>query len=363
MRSRRHAGPWLLAAGMLLLAGCASSDSGGTGATGGDEAAGKPAPKKESSGWFGWMPSLSSLNPFAGKEATPEAKAAAEADHAKTVAAEAAKPFTPARLAADMDALAKAVEAEKEFHRSNKDPLDAADAAKADALRKAVDAAREKVARTLNAPGGPGKQPAPLADTAAPPRAKPAKPADKDAVRKPDARNLAAAKDELTKAVEAEKEFRRTRKSPPDPADAAKADALRKAVDAAREKVARALNAPGATEPKAAPAVVRSPADAKPLPPAPANLTASLPAIPEARPQPVAKPPLAFRLSEWISDEKAHQAWREKHMAKITEAPVVREKTQEKLRTTVISRYVLNEKTGELEKVEVPAETPAAPTK
>ena len=100
----------------------------------------------------------------------------------------------------------------------------------------------------------------------------------------------------------------------------------------------------------------------QPTPPS-GNLTASLPAIPDAKTPAVAKPPLAFRLSEWISDEKAHQAWRDKHLAKLTEAPVIREKEQAKLRATVISRYVLNEKTGVLEKLETTIEAPAEPAK
>ena len=429
MKACGHLGLWLTAASMLVLAGCKSTDTAGAGSPS-EGSSGGSAPKKETSSWFSWVPSLSSLNPFASKETSADkadaptgakagattgkndpskepttaahkqpAKSAADLQRAKEIAAEAAQPFAPARLAADMDALAKAVQAEKSFHQDNKPPLDASDAEKARKLRGAVDAAREKVARTLNAPGGPNHTPETTANgAAAGPKgtstdlgknAKAGKPSkltaqsDAKSVVKSDeklsaAQRIKAQENAVAKAVSAEKSFDQAlrarhaakgdkeMKEPLSAADAPDQRKLREAIEAARRQLAQTV---AGTDPKpltkdGAPGVVSGlSGNAKALPTNAGNLTANLPDIADPKAPAAAKPPLAFRLSEWISDERAHQAWREKHLAKINEAPIVREKVQEKLRTTVISRYVLNEKTGLIEKVEVPAEPPAAAAK
>lgn len=51
-----------------------------------------------------------------------------------------------------------------------------------------------------------------------------------------------------------------------------------------------------------------------------ATTTASLPAIPEASAPAAAKTPTALHLSDWLLDDKTHQAWREKHLSKLAEA-------------------------------------------
>jgi hypothetical protein len=50
-----------------------------------------------------------------------------------------------------------------------------------------------------------------------------------------------------------------------------------------------------------------------------APTTASLPAIPDASAPAAAKTPTALHLSDWILNDKTHQAWREKHLSKLAE--------------------------------------------
>ncbi len=51
-----------------------------------------------------------------------------------------------------------------------------------------------------------------------------------------------------------------------------------------------------------------------------APTTASLPAIPDASAPAAAKTPTALHLSDWLLDDKTHQAWREKHLSKLSES-------------------------------------------
>ncbi len=394
MKARGILPVWLLAAGMIMLVGCKSAESTGTAA---EDSPSPAATKKESSGWFTWMPSWSSLNPFSSKEESPPKSAtdstpaggknsseSKKSSSKKTAVYEPVVPYSAQRLEADMTALAVAVEAEKAFQKKHDGPLDEADSAKARQLRDAVDAGREKVSRTLSSPGGPSYQPsaAPAAAEKIPPAkqattksAKPTKADEKPAAQttlRPQVSNPQAA---LTRAVAAEKSFDQALRQRLGiaagkdlqglltPAEITERNKLHAAVEAARGRLAQSLKETKFADADAAPGVIKGlNGNGQPTPPS-GNLTASLPAIPDAKTPAVAKPPLAFRLSEWISDEKAHQAWRDKHLAKLTEAPVIREKEQAKLRATVISRYVLNEKTGVLEKVETTIEAPAEPAK
>ena len=397
MKTRGTLSVWLIAAGLIMLTGCKSAESNGNG-SGTEDSTSPTAVKKESPGWFSWMPSWSSLNPFSSKEESSVKPAASNTSAAdkhsdegskkglrpKAAAFEPIVPYSSQRLESAMTALAMAVEAEKAFQKKHSGPLDEADTAKARQLREDVDAAREKVSRTLSSPGGPSYQPSaqPAAPEKNPPASpgetksgKPIKKGDKnDAKRGPSQADLNP-QATLAKATDAEKSFdqtlRRRLGAAADkdlqglltPSDIAERNWLHAAVEDARRRVASALTDSKHTAPDAAPSVIKGlSGDGQPTA-ASSILTATLPAIPDAKTPAVAKPPLAFRLSEWISDEKAHQAWRDKHLAKLTEAPVVREKEQEKLRTTVISRYVLNEKTGALEKIETTVALPAEPAK
>jgi hypothetical protein len=63
--------------------------------------------------------------------------------------------------------------------------------------------------------------------------------------------------------------------------------------------------------------------------------------------------PLPFRLSEWISDEQAHKAWRDKQVEKLSDEARHRLEQQQKLHGT-ITRFKINEQTGEIEKVAEP---------
>ena len=65
--------------------------------------------------------------------------------------------------------------------------------------------------------------------------------------------------------------------------------------------------------------------------------------------------PLPFRLSEWISDEQAHKAWRDKQVEKLSDEARHRLEQQQKLHGT-IARFKINEQTGEIEKVAEPTE-------
>ncbi len=60
--------------------------------------------------------------------------------------------------------------------------------------------------------------------------------------------------------------------------------------------------------------------------------------------------PLPFRLSEWISDEQAHKAWREKQVEKLSDEARNRLEQQQKIHGA-IARFKINEQTGEIEKV------------
>ena len=60
--------------------------------------------------------------------------------------------------------------------------------------------------------------------------------------------------------------------------------------------------------------------------------------------------PLPFRLSEWISDEQSHKAWRDKQVEKLSDEARHRLEQQQKLHGT-IARFKINEQTGEIEKV------------
>jgi len=64
---------------------------------------------------------------------------------------------------------------------------------------------------------------------------------------------------------------------------------------------------------------IKGPNDAQPMD-ASGKATASLPTIPEAGATAPAKTPTALHLSDWFLDAKAHQAWREKQLAKLAEA-------------------------------------------
>ncbi len=60
--------------------------------------------------------------------------------------------------------------------------------------------------------------------------------------------------------------------------------------------------------------------------------------------------PLPFRLSEWISDEQAHKAWRDKQVEKLSDEARNRLEQQQKIHGA-IARFKINEQTGEIEKV------------
>ena len=89
------------------------------------------------------------------------------------------------------------------------------------------------------------------------------------------------------------------------------------------------------------------------------GVSANLPdaGAPTAR-QPSLKTPLTLRLSDWIADDAAHQAWRQKHLEKLGQTDTA--KAEEPKPTpapevATLTRYVFNPKTGEMEKVEAPA--------
>ena len=88
------------------------------------------------------------------------------------------------------------------------------------------------------------------------------------------------------------------------------------------------------------------------------GVSADLPdaGAPTAR-QPALKSPLTLRLGDWITDDAAHQAWRQKHLEKLTQPapPKVEEpRPPPAPKVTTLTRYVFNPKTGEIEKVEAP---------
>lgn len=89
-----------------------------------------------------------------------------------------------------------------------------------------------------------------------------------------------------------------------------------------------------------------------------AGLNANLPdaGSTTARQAPV-KTPLSLRLSDWLADDDAHQAWRQKHLAKLAQTPAsepLPPAAPAAPKAAALTRYIFNPKTGELEKVEAP---------
>jgi hypothetical protein len=103
------------------------------------------------------------------------------------------------------------------------------------------------------------------------------------------------------------------------PEEAKEATRLHAITEAARRRLRLADKGP-----KTLPAEVRTLSIKDPNNIQPMNVsvkaTASLPTIPEAGATAPAKTQTAFHLSDWLLDEKAHQAWREKQLAKLAEA-------------------------------------------
>jgi hypothetical protein len=379
MRARNHPSLWLTAASILALAGCQSTEPSGASSASGPSAASGSAltgnsrdagPKKESTGssnvalkdaaanQFDNHPNEKGLkngqiqpNSVAGNK--KPGKSAEQLKREKAIAAEASQPFTPARLAADMEALAKAIEAEKSFKSDKPSPLAASDREQARQLRTNVEAAREKVSRTLGAPGGPNNRTGTSASAVAaksPNQANAGRqaskantPAEKSDTLLTADQKIQAQKTALAKAVEAEKAFNqdlRTRlvangnqelTGALSAEDTARQRKLRDSVDDARRQLAQMLPSGDSKSPHqdGAPRALSGLAvSGQPAVADVGNLTAALPDVGDPKAPASARSPLAFRLSDWLTDEKAHQAWREKHLAKINDAQAAREKAE-----------------------------------
>ena len=71
---------------------------------------------------------------------------------------------------------------------------------------------------------------------------------------------------------------------------------------------------------------------------------APLPSVGVLAPLPPKPIPAPFRLSEWISNDALHQAWRRQQAMRAQAEPEVRGSEQQRLRL-VIDRFLLNEST------------------
>ncbi|MFM8549469.1 MAG: hypothetical protein ACKOBS_02160 [Verrucomicrobiota bacterium] len=101
--------------------------------------------------------------------------------------------------------------------------------------------------------------------------------------------------------------------------EAEEASRRRKAVEAARLRLAATSPAARPATAEAKPLALKT-ADAATAASPTGDATARLPSVPAAGATPAPRTPTAFRLGEWLTDDKEHQAWREKRLAKLTEA-------------------------------------------
>ena len=103
------------------------------------------------------------------------------------------------------------------------------------------------------------------------------------------------------------------------PEEVQEAARLHAATEAARRRLALTDKSPRPASDAAKPLSVKAPGDTATRDTAD-KATAGLPSIPEAGAISGAKTPTALHLSGWFTDEKAHQAWRDKQLAKLAEA-------------------------------------------
>jgi hypothetical protein len=80
-----------------------------------------------------------------------------------------------------------------------------------------------------------------------------------------------------------------------------------------------------------------------PLPPKATGPAKPLPPVEAAVPLPVPAIPTPFRLSEWISNDALHQAWRRRQSERTQLEPEIRGSEQQRLRL-LLDTYLLREK-------------------
>jgi hypothetical protein len=83
-----------------------------------------------------------------------------------------------------------------------------------------------------------------------------------------------------------------------------------------------------------------------PLPAKPTGAVQPLPPVEPSAPLPVAPIPAPFRLSEWISNDALHQAWRRQQVERTQLEPRLRDGEQQRLRL-LLDTYLLREKAEE----------------
>jgi hypothetical protein len=83
-----------------------------------------------------------------------------------------------------------------------------------------------------------------------------------------------------------------------------------------------------------------------PLPPKATGPAKPLPPVAAPAPLPVAAIPAPFRLSEWISNDALHQAWRRQQLERTQLEPRLRDGEQQRLRL-LLDTYLLREKAEE----------------
>jgi len=103
------------------------------------------------------------------------------------------------------------------------------------------------------------------------------------------------------------------------PEEAKEATRLHAVTEAARRRLRLADKGPKTLPAEVRTLSIKGPNDIQPTD-ASAKATASLPTIPEAVATAPAKTQTALHLGGWLLDEKAHQAWREKQLAKLAAA-------------------------------------------
>jgi hypothetical protein len=103
------------------------------------------------------------------------------------------------------------------------------------------------------------------------------------------------------------------------PEEAKEATRLHAVTEAARRRLRLADKGPKTLPAEVRTLSIKGPNDIQPTD-ASAKATASLPTIPEAGATAPAKTQTALHLGGWLLDEKAHQAWREKQLAKLAAA-------------------------------------------
>jgi hypothetical protein len=103
------------------------------------------------------------------------------------------------------------------------------------------------------------------------------------------------------------------------PEEAKEATRLHAVTEAARRRLRLADKGPKTLPAEVRTLSIKGPNDIQPID-ASVKATASLPTIPEAGATAPAKTQTALHLGGWLLDEKAHQAWREKQLAKLAAA-------------------------------------------